>query len=136
MNDGCTNNDDYPAAWTSDNLKGKMFHDTFDACCNAIFNPDGNNANFSCEKYDVICHDDDGGGGGGPTPVSSPDSGSNECKYGWHVNRATNAGCTNNEEVVEGWLAPALLDKMFFSRLEDCCLTFFPNSKGDETLYR
>ena len=107
-----------------------MFHDTFDACCNAIFNPDGNNANFSCEKYDVICHNDDGGGGG-PTPVSSPDSGSNECKYGWHVNRATNAGCTNNEEVVEGWLAPALVDKMFFSRLEDCCLTFFPNSKGD-----
>ena len=40
-----------------------MFHDTFDACCNAIFNPDGNNANFSCKKYDVICNDDDDGGG-------------------------------------------------------------------------
>ena len=86
-NDGCTNNDDYPAIWMTQ-MKDQMFHDTFEECCAAFFKDD----EVECQEYNICDSDggDDDGDGSEPnddegtTPVSSPDG---DCKgtMGWHV---------------------------------------------------
>ena len=115
-------------------LKDQMFHPTAQACCGAFFADD-------CVIYDICAPDDDGdslsdgddGDYTGPVTLPPPegdteiDKTGEVCKYGWHVHKMNNDGCTNNEDIVEAWTSPQLIDRMFYSDHTSCCEVFFPN---------
>lgn len=112
-------------------LKDQMFHPTAQACCGAFFADD-------CVIYDICAPDDDGdslsdgddGDYTGPVTLPPPegdteiDKTGEVCKYGWHVHKMNNDGCTNNEDIVEAWTSPQLIDRMFYSDHTSCCEVF------------
>jgi len=131
--DGCSNNENYLEIWLMPHLKDQMFHPTAQACCDAFFADD-------CVIYDICAPDDDdspsdSGGGDITDPVTMPppeedseiDKTGEVCKYGWHVHKMNNDGCTNNEDIVDAWTSPQLINRMFYSDHASCCEVFFPN---------
>jgi len=109
-NDGCTNDENIAEAWLHPSTKDRMFKATSKECCD-IFFPQG------CKIYDC--------GGSSPEPAQEPSAGpvkpsSFPCgDHGWHVDRANNDGCTNDDNIVKAWINPYA--KMFHSSSKLCC---------------
>ena len=125
-NDGCSNSESIHEAWLSDQLVDRMFFSELIACCNTFFPSSGGD----CPVDDTGCMvasngDDDTDSNTNTEPPS------NQCKYKWHMDKQTNSGCSNSDDVHEAWLSEGLVDKMFFATSEDCCNTFFPSSGGN-----
>jgi hypothetical protein len=112
-NDGCTNDENISSAWTNPNVASRMFHDTVEECCNEFF-PDR-----ECKVYGVGCATTSSGG--------DYTCGAN----GWHLNRDTNEGCTNDNNILASWTNPMLIDRMFFSSAQACCQNFFKGISCD-----
>lgn len=132
-NDGCTDDDNIIQGWLMNpEVTKKMFHPTAEACCEAIF------PNKKCEIYDTGCYAQPAGAPvdqGPAPPVPSPatpeptgNSPASECsEHGWHVDRIHNDGCTDNNDIIDGWLInPEFKARMFHPTVEACCEQFFP----------
>eukprot|EP00578_Thalassiosira_sp_NH16_P019311 CAMPEP_0181101084 /NCGR_PEP_ID=MMETSP1071-20121207/13557_1 /TAXON_ID=35127 /ORGANISM="Thalassiosira sp., Strain NH16" /LENGTH=379 /DNA_ID=CAMNT_0023183895 /DNA_START=147 /DNA_END=1282 /DNA_ORIENTATION=- len=134
-NNGCTNDDVFPATWLSHpSLKSRMFYSNAADCCRNFFMiPD-------CPVVDVCA-------GGrpppplSPTPANSPGNSGNSnpgpshasgsssssassCK--WHVALKTQDGCANDDDYPLSWLDANRVGHMFFDTAEACCVRMFP----------
>ncbi|KAL7554057.1 hypothetical protein ACHAWF_017421 [Thalassiosira exigua] len=140
---GCTDNDDVAPGWLlNSGTQARMFKETADECCREFF------SGRACEKRACDKGEDGGDDGNGegavdvaPPPAPStdedPEGGSEEGPStgdtcggrGWHVDRTSNDGCSNDDHYPQAWLRPSLLPKMFFQDVSACCKKFFKTSE-------
>ena len=109
----CTNDDDFPAAWaTNENLKKINFFDTAELCCDKYYK------DAECTQRD-ICAD--------PGPAPSPE----DCASSnpWHI--ATNGlknTCSNDDDFPAAWASnPNLKATQLFDTADLCCDKYFKN---------
>mmetsp|Transcript_8277 Transcript_8277/g.18531 ORF Transcript_8277/g.18531 Transcript_8277/m.18531 type:complete len:807 (-) Transcript_8277:157-2577(-) len=123
--EGCTNSDQYPPAWSTPQLASRMFHATPPACCSFFF-PGGK----ACPIVDV-CK-----GGAGPPPPPPPppapsaSSGSASSGCQWHVDMVVQDGCSNDLEYPKEWESGPAKTSMFFDSAQQCCERMFSSRGG------
>ncbi|KAL9190764.1 hypothetical protein ACHAXT_000470 [Thalassiosira profunda] len=118
--DGCTNDDNFPEAWTRGNAPSVMFHDSADACCQKMFQ------DRPCQQYDRGCSGDGGAGGGsvGGNAGGDPPPPSAGCE--WHVDVANQDGCTDDSNYPDTWLMSNNRKILFHPSAEACCQKMMP----------
>ena len=50
-------------------------------------------------------------------------------EHGWHIDRSTQKGCTNDDDIIQSWLGASLKKNMFHETSEKCCAAFFKNQE-------
>ena len=117
----CTNSDDVPQIWLDDeDLKAKMLHPTSKGCCDHFF------PNEKCKTNNVAdCSGSEGGPDGEGSVVTVLDNEGCEGARGWHVNTATNDGCSDSNQYPQSWEDENLAVQFFKSSWAECCDEFF-----------
>jgi len=120
----CTNDDDFPPAWSDAFYNGKTMFSSHTECCNDL----GAFGLANCHVIN-ICTD--------PLYTSGTigtDYGSPSCAYPWHPNAPTFRGCSNSlpETYPNDWTHPDVQSWYLYGTHEDCCDNFFDYEDTDD----
>ena len=122
---GCTNDGEIDPRWLD--MPG-VFHETGEGCCRHFAH------RAECAVRDVCGGtaadppaDGDGGGSGGPDGAgAAPGPAGEGCvTHGWHVDLVRKDGCTNDGNIEQDWLDPAIVSLMLHPTADGCCEVAF-----------
>lgn len=118
LQDGCSNDSNYPAEWMNSAVKANMLHPTAAVCCTKMF-PNGR----ACKHHNRGCDAAPKDTPPSPTPASAPATPG--CL--WHMELNLQDGCTNDSKYPPEWLDAAVKNRMMHSSASVCCTKMFPN---------
>jgi len=122
---GCSNSDIFPPPWATAQLKGRMFYPSAAACCK-FFYPGGARClvQDACDGRNQII--DTVADPSRPIvhtgPVGAPQDPRGNCQ--WHLDTATEDGCSNDMNYPKGWESGPARAAMFTDTFNECCKKF------------